>query len=78
MVLNQKGGTECVACETEQPGHEGKLDVTVSADGSEALVSSRIGEGDFKFGGLRLQDQPDGSSVSNIFEGSCTKEGTGA
>ena len=22
MVLNQKGGTKCNACETEQPGHE--------------------------------------------------------
>ena len=28
------------------------------------------------FGGLGLQGQPDGSSVSNIFEGPFTKEGT--
>ena len=31
-----------------------------------------------KIGGLGLQGQPDGSSVSNIFEGSFTEEGTRA
>ena len=30
------------------------------------------------FGGLGMQGNPDGSSVSNIFEGSFTEEGTGA
>ena len=30
------------------------------------------------FDGLVMQGQPDGSSVRNIFEGSFTKEGTGA
>ena len=30
------------------------------------------------FGGLGMQDQPDGSSVINMFEGSFTEEGTGA
>ena len=78
MVLNQKGGSKCAACETEQPGHEEKLDVSVSADGSEALASSSIGAGGFKFGGLGLQGQPGGSSASNMFDGSCTEEGTGA
>ena len=29
------------------------------------------------FGGLGLQDNSDGSSVRNIFEYSCTEEGTG-
>ena len=29
------------------------------------------------FGGLRMQSQTDGSSVSNIFEGSSTEEETG-
>ena len=62
MVLNQKGGSKCAACETEQPGHEEKLDVSVSADGSEALASSSIGAGGFKFGGLGLQGQPAATS----------------
>ena len=30
------------------------------------------------FGGLGLQSQPDGSSVRNSFEDSCTAEGMGA
>ena len=30
------------------------------------------------FGGLDLQDQPDGYSERNIFEDLCTKEGIGA
>ena len=68
MVLNQKGGTKCAACETEQPGNEIKLDVSVGAYGSEALEYSRIDAEGFKFGGLRLQGHPDGSSVSTIFE----------
>ena len=54
MVLNHKGSTKCADCETEQPGHEVKLDVSVSADGSDSLSSSRIGAGGFKFGGLSL------------------------
>ena len=78
MVLNQKCGTKCAACETEQPGKEIKLDVSVGADGSEALAYSRIGAGGFKFGGLRLQGHPDGSSANNIFEYLFTEEGTGA
>ena len=68
MVLNYKGSTKCDACETEQPGHERKLYVSVSEDGSEALASSRVGVGCFKVFGLRLQGQPNGSSVNNIFE----------
>ena len=68
MVLNHKCGTKCASCETEQPGNERKLDVSVGADGSEALKYSRIGAGGFKFGGLRLKGHPDGSSVSTIFE----------
>ena len=51
MVLNQKGGTNCASCETEQPGNERKLDVSVGADGtdgSEALAYSRIGAGGFQ------------------------------
>ena len=67
MVLNQKDGTKCAACETEQTGNERKLDVSVGADGSEALAYSRIEAGGFKFGGLRLQGHPDGSSVSTNF-----------
>ena len=67
-MLNQKCGTKCAACETEQPRNERKLDVSVGADGNEALAYSRIGAGGFKFGGLRLQGHPDGSSVSTIFE----------
>ena len=55
-----------------------KLYVSVSADGSETLVYSRIGAGGFKFGGLRLQGHPDGSSVSTIFEDLFTEERTGA
>ena len=78
MVLNQKCGTKCDACETEQPGNERKLDVSVRAYGSEALAYFRIGAGGFKFGGLRLQGHPDGSSVSTIFEDLFTEEGTGA
>ena len=38
--------------ETEQTGNERKLDVSVSADGSEAFAYSRIGAGGFKFGEL--------------------------
>ena len=53
-------------CNTEQPVNERKLDVSVGADGSEALAYSRIGAGGFKFGGLRLQGHPDRSSVSTI------------
>ena len=34
MVLNQKVVTKYNYYETEQPGHEGKLDVSISADGS--------------------------------------------
>ena len=34
--------------------------------------------GGIKFGGLGLQDHPDGSSVSNIFEGSFTEYVTGS
>ena len=34
--------------------------------------------GGFKFGGLRLQGHPDGSSVSTIFEDLFIEEGTGA
>ena len=78
MVLNQKGGTKCAAYETEQPGNERKLDVSVGADGSEALAYSRIGAGGFKFCGLRLQGHPDGSSVRTIFEDLFTEEGMGA
>ena len=74
MVLNHKGGTKCAACETEQPGNERKLDVSVGAYGSEALVYSRIRAGGFKFGGLRLQGHPDGSSVRPIFEDLFTEE----
>ena len=40
MVLNQKCGTKCASCETEQPGNEIKLDVSVDADASEALAYS--------------------------------------
>ena len=68
---NHKGGTKCVACKTEQQGHEGKLDVCIRADGIEPLKSYIIGAGGFNFGGLGMQGQPDGSSVRNIFEGSC-------
>ena len=64
MVINQKGGTKCAACETEQTGNERKLDVSVGADGSEALAYSRIGAEGFKFGGLRLQGHPVHSSVN--------------
>ena len=78
MVLNHKGGTKCAACEIEQPRDERKLDVSVSADGSEALAYSRIGAGGFNFGGLRLQVHPDGSSVSAFFEDLFTEEGMGA
>ena len=78
MVLNQNIGTKCSDCETEQRGNERKLDVSVCADGSEAFAYSRIGAGGFKFGWLRLQGHPDGSSVSNIFEDLFTEEGTGA
>ena len=78
MVLNQKGGTKCAIYDTEQPGYEVKLDISVSEDGSEALVSSSIGAGVFKFCGLGLQGQPDGSPVRNIFEGSFTEEVTGS
>ena len=67
-MINQKCGTKCAACETEQPGNERKLDVSVGEDGSQALAYSRIGAGGFKFGGFRLQGHPDGSSVSTIFE----------
>ena len=52
MVINQKGGTKCISYDTEQPGHEGKSYVSVSVDVSEALASSRIGAGGFKFGWL--------------------------
>ena len=55
MVLNKKGGTKCNDCDTEKPGHGGKLGVYVSADGSEAIAYSRIGSGGFNFGGLGLQ-----------------------
>ena len=78
MVLNQKGGTKCDVCETEQPVHEEKLDVSISADGSEALTSSILGTGGLKFGGLWIEGKPDVSSVRNIFEGSCTEEGKGS
>ena len=78
MVLNQKFGTKYAACETEQLGNDRKLDLSVVADESEALAYSRIGSGGFKFGGLRLQGHPDGSSVSTIFEYLFTEEGTGA
>ena len=37
-----------------------------------------IHRGGRKFVGLVLQGQPDGSTVSNIFEGSFTEEGMGA
>ena len=75
---NQKGGTKCAACETEQPGNERKLYLSVVADGSEELAYFRIGAEGFKFVGLRLQGHPDGSSVSTIFEDLFTEEGTGA
>ena len=78
MVLKHKGGTKCAACETEQPGNERKLDVSVGADGSEALAYSRIGAGGFKFVGLRLQGQPDRSAVITIFEDLFIEEGTGS
>ena len=39
---------------------------------------SGLRRGGRTFGGLGLQGQPDGSSVSNIFEGPFTEEGTGA
>ena len=78
MVLNQKRGTKCAACETEKPRNERKLDISVGVDGSEALAYSRIGAGGFKFGGLRLQGNPDGYSVRTIFEDLFTEEGTGA
>ena len=38
---------------------------------------SGIYRGGRKFGGLGLQGHPDGSLVSNIFEGSFTEEGKG-
>ena len=66
MIINKIGTTECSTCDTEKTGHEGKLYVSVIEDVSEALASSKIGAGGFKFGGLGLQDQPDGSSVRNI------------
>ena len=78
MALNQNGGNKCAACETEQPGNERKLDVSVGADGSEALAYSRIGAEGFKFGGLRLLGHPDGSSVRTIFEDLFNEEGMGA
>ena len=59
MVLNNNGSTKCGVCETERPRHKVKLDVSVSADVSEALASTRIGEEDFKFGGFGLQGQTD-------------------
>ena len=67
-MLNRKGGgTKCAACETEQPGNEGKLDVSVSADGSEALAYYRIGAVVFKFGGLGLQGHGLRSDQGGIF-----------
>ena len=78
MVINKKVGTKCTVCYTEQLGHEGKLDVYVSEDGSEELEHYIIGARGFKFCGLGLQVHPKESSVSNIFEGSCNEEGTGA
>ena len=78
VVLNQKGGTKCATCETEKLGHKVKLYVSVSAYGGKSPVSSSIGAGGFKFGGLGLQGQPDGSSERNIFECSFTEEVTGA
>ena len=39
---------------------------------------SGIPTGGRTFGGLGLQSQPDGSSVRNSFEYSCTAEGMGA
>ena len=68
MALNKKGGTKCAACETEQPGNEGNLYVSVSEYGREALVPYRIGIGGFKFGELRLKEQSDGSSVRSILK----------
>ena len=59
-------------------GMKKKLYVSVSAYGVEALASSSIGAGGFKFSGLGLQGQSDGYSDRNIFEGSCTEEGKGA
>ena len=67
MVLNKKDGTKYTACEIEQPGHEVKLYISITADGIESLAYSIIGAEGFKFGGLWLQGQPDGYSVRNIF-----------
>ena len=53
-MFNHKGGSKSAACETERPGHEVKLDLSVSAYGIEALASSIIGAGGFKFVGLGL------------------------
>ena len=78
MLLNKKDGTKCTASETEHPGREVKLYVSVTADGIDSLASSRIGAEGFKFGGLCMQGQPDGYSVRNIFQGLCTEEGKGA
>ena len=72
MVLNYKGSTMRSDYDTEQ------LYLSVSEDGSEAPASSKIGSGGFKFFGLGLQGRPYGSSMSNIFEGSCTEEVIGA
>ena len=68
IVLNHKGDIKFSACETEQPESELKLYLSISGDGSEAIPYSKIGAGGFKFGGFRMQGQPDGYSVSNIFE----------
>ena len=38
---------------------------------------SGLRRGGITFGGLQLQGRPDGYSVRNIFEYSCTEEGTG-
>ena len=69
MVVNQEVGTKFSSCETEQPWHELKLDVSVSGDGSKALVYYIIAAVGFQFGELMIQVQPDGYSVNNMFEG---------
>ena len=78
MVMNQKFGNKCAAYDIEQPGHEGKLDVSVIVDGSEALVSTSIWEEGFKFGSSGLKSQSDGYSVRNSFKSLCTEYLTGA
>ena len=72
------GVTKYAVCKAEQPGNEGELYISVSADRSEAFASSIIGAGGFKFDVLGMQFHPDGYIVSNIYECSYNEEVMGA